>query len=97
MDILQTPYDRNSPASGVHLQAAILHNLLNDNYLRPIALQSDRPLNLLLYVLGGCLIGYGVALRTSSNSVPWSLRRQLVVGVVLVGVPVGVEFCPVSK
>lgn len=85
LDILQTPYDRNSPASGVHLQAAILHNLLNDNYLRPIALQSDRPLNLLLYVLGGCLIGYGVALRTSSNSVPWSLRRQLVVGVVLVG------------
>jgi signal transduction histidine kinase/CHASE2 domain-containing sensor protein len=54
LDQLVTPFDRNPPASGLHLQAAVLHNLLQGNLLQPIAygnwLDGAR---LLILVLGG--------------------------------------------
>lgn len=52
VDPLPTPFDRNPAASGVHLHAAIAHNLLQQNLLiRP----SDRWLILLLFLVGPLL------------------------------------------
>lgn len=36
LDPLVTPFDRNPPTSGVYLQATAIHNLLQDNALRPL-------------------------------------------------------------
>lgn len=36
LDQLATPFDQNPPASGLHLQAAVLHNLLQSDLLQPI-------------------------------------------------------------
>ena len=51
-DPLVTPFDQNSTAHGVHLHAAVLSNLLQQNYLISL---DDRLLGLLL-LLGGPLL-----------------------------------------
>ena len=47
LDPAKTPFDSNPPASGVHLQATLIHNVLQKNVLHPI-----EPIWVLL-VLGG--------------------------------------------
>jgi len=47
-DPLYTPFDMNPPASCIHLQAAIVSNLLEQNYLRPIGWSNSLTLLLLL-------------------------------------------------
>ncbi|MBD2311984.1 EAL domain-containing protein [Desertifilum sp. FACHB-1129] len=54
LDSLTTPYNRNPPANGVYLQAAIINNLLRNNFLHK---QSDRWLSLIL-LLGGPGLSY---------------------------------------
>jgi signal transduction histidine kinase/CHASE2 domain-containing sensor protein len=68
IDEMRTPFDRNPPASGVQLHAAVLHTLLRQNALRPIALGDalDWKLSLLL-LLGG----------TAFGSLIWGRREQL--------------------
>lgn len=38
IDPLPTPFDRNPPASGIYLQATVIHNLLQQNSLHPLTL-----------------------------------------------------------
>ncbi|MFE4108084.1 CHASE2 domain-containing protein [Almyronema epifaneia] len=49
VDPLLTPFDQLSPASGVHLHAAVVHNLLNESWLRQ---PSSLWVGLLLVVFG---------------------------------------------
>jgi signal transduction histidine kinase/CHASE2 domain-containing sensor protein/CheY-like chemotaxis protein len=65
IDSLATPFDRNPPASSVHLHAAIIHNLLQQNFLHPIS-QACLPLILLLGGPGLSWVMTG-----------WSTRKQL--------------------
>lgn len=58
LDSLSTPYNRNPPANGVYLQAAVINNLLQDNFL---AKQSERWLILILFI-GGPVLSYGLSL-----------------------------------
>lgn len=85
LDVLQTPYDLKPPANGIHLQAAILHNLLNDNYLHPIGISQNRFLMLLTYLLSGSALSYAIALRISHSNSFWSLRQQAAAGGLLFG------------
>ncbi|OLP17743.1 hypothetical protein BST81_15610 [Leptolyngbya sp. 'hensonii'] len=73
-DTLLTPFDQQPLASGVHLQAAVLTNLLHGNGLHPV---SPRWLGLVL-LLGGP--GLSVLLTR------WPLKQQLFISVgLLVG------------
>ena len=54
-DAVATPFDRNPPANGVHLQATVIDNLLQRNTLTPIA---GREITLLIFAIGG--IGFSL-------------------------------------
>lgn len=56
-DIAPTPFDRNPPANGVHLQATLIDNVLRRNALRPI---SHPVITALIFAVGG--IGFSVIL-----------------------------------
>jgi adenylate cyclase len=49
---ITTPFDRDAPASGVHLQATILNNLLQNDFLHRF---SWRETSLILLLFGPCL------------------------------------------
>ncbi|NDJ19153.1 CHASE2 domain-containing protein [Myxacorys almedinensis] len=50
LDPLRTPFNLNVPASGVHLQATLIHNVLQNNILQPVRS------TWVLLVLGGPLL-----------------------------------------
>jgi diguanylate cyclase (GGDEF)-like protein/PAS domain S-box-containing protein len=66
LDALQTPYDRSPPASGVHLHATIISNLLQQNWLHPL----DPRWLVLIFLLGGP--GLSVAMTR------WHIGRQVI-------------------
>lgn len=74
-DPLYSPFDINPPASCIHLQAAVISNLLQQNYLREIGLSDRLMLALLL------LSGPGLSLLMASRGLKW----QAMVGLVLCG------------
>lgn len=75
---LQTPFDINPPASGIHLHAAVISNLLQQNYLRSLSIEQWLTLKkLLLYLLTGSVVSFAIA--------PCSLKRQLILGLGLCG------------
>jgi diguanylate cyclase (GGDEF)-like protein len=66
LDSLPTPFDRNPPASGVHLQAAIVSNVLQQNFL-----QAPAPAWMLtIWLLGGPIFSWLVT--------PWRPWQHLV-------------------
>jgi diguanylate cyclase (GGDEF)-like protein len=65
LDPLHTPFNLNPAASGVHLHATALSNLLQENYLRPMA----PGWFLLIWVLGGPVLSVVIA--------PWRFERQI--------------------
>lgn len=78
-DPMKTPFDVNPPANGIHLHAAVISNLLQDNYLRSLVLGSPfHYRSLLLYCLGGP----GLSLVIAS----WRLRSQLITAIGLCSV-----------
>ena len=56
-DAAATPFDRNPPANGVHLQATLIDNVLQRNALTPIA---GTGMTILIFAIGG--IGFSVLL-----------------------------------
>jgi signal transduction histidine kinase len=67
IDPLTTPFDKNSPASSVHLHATAISNLLQQNYLHPL----DRGWRMLLLFLGGPGLSWLIT--------GWSTRRQIII------------------
>ncbi|HEY9894101.1 MAG TPA: CHASE2 domain-containing protein, partial [Candidatus Sericytochromatia bacterium] len=59
IDPLRTPFDRNPPATGVYLSAAVVNNLLQQNALQPVSFTWS----LLLF----CLAGPGLSLLLSDR------------------------------
>ncbi|MFW6295655.1 MAG: EAL domain-containing protein [Halothece sp.] len=55
-DSISTPFDRESSANGVHLQAAVISNLLQDNGLQSLIPGQEKSLGLVILIL---LIGPG--------------------------------------
>lgn len=81
IDALRTPYDRNPPASGVHLQATLMNNLLQQRPLLPL---SPGWVWLLVLVCGPGF-GYGLSFcRNHWRCVVW-LGASLGLGVGAVG------------
>lgn len=67
-DAVATPFDRNPPVSGVHLQAAVINNLLQGKALKPIAQPQSHSRELMILLL---VIGPGISL--------WlSIRRETI-------------------
>ncbi len=66
LDPLVTPYDRNPPASSVHLHATVIQNLLQHNALHPIQVNWA-----LVLLLGGPVLSWLMA--------SWGTRQQLIV------------------
>lgn len=69
---LRTPFDVNPPASCIYLHAAVISNLLAQNYLRPIG---SSFLTLLLLLLSGPVLSLSIA--------PWGLKKQVMAGLLL--------------
>jgi class 3 adenylate cyclase len=67
VDALRTPFEPRIPTAGVYLHAALVDNLLNDRFLRPLG----RPWTLGLILLSG--VGSALALK------PLGLRLRLAV------------------
>ncbi|MBW4488407.1 MAG: CHASE2 domain-containing protein [Trichocoleus desertorum ATA4-8-CV12] len=65
LDSLPTPFDRNPPASGTHLHAAVISNLLQHNSLRLL----PRSWLIWLFLLGGPGLSYVMS--------HWSTERQI--------------------
>src|SRR6476469_1716995 len=65
LDPLPTPFDRNPPASGIHLHAAVISNLLQHNSLRLF----PRSGLVWLFLLGGPGLSYVLS--------RWSTERQI--------------------
>ena len=65
LDSLPTPFDRNPPASGTHLHAAVITNLLQHNALRLL----PRSWLVWLFLLGGPGLSYVLSY--------WSTGRQI--------------------
>ncbi|MBD1935311.1 MULTISPECIES: EAL domain-containing protein [Cyanophyceae] len=66
LDPINTPFDGHPPASGVHLHAAVVNNILQQNYLRIVDERS-----LLVYLLLG-----GLVLNCSLSV--WNAKQQLI-------------------
>lgn len=71
IDALVTPFERNPPATGVHLHATVISNLLQQTWLRPIAVRWGP-----LLMLGA---GAGLSLLLSL----WRTRIQILVWLAL--------------
>lgn len=70
IDAASTPFDRTSPASGVHIQATLIDNVLQRNSLTPIA-----DVNLfVIFAIGG--LGFGVLLSF------WRTEIQVAIAIV---------------
>lgn len=69
-DVALTPFDQNPPANGVHLQATLIHNLLQQNTLRVI----DGAWTVAIFAIVG--IGFTVFLSF------WRTRTQIIFAVV---------------
>ncbi|PSB33623.1 CHASE2 domain-containing protein [Stenomitos frigidus] len=74
IDSLVTPFDRNPPASGVFLNAAVINNLLKQNALKPVSFSWS------LLMLG--LLGPGLSLLLSG-------RRESLQVLILLGLCFG--------
>ncbi|MEP0871126.1 CHASE2 domain-containing protein [Trichocoleus desertorum AS-A10] len=74
LDSLPTPFDRNPPASGTHLHAAVISTLLQHNSLR----LPPQPWLLGLFLLGGPGLSYVLG--------RWSTERQITLGLGLCGI-----------
>lgn len=61
-DAVATPFDRNPPVSGTHLQAAVINNLLQGKALQPIAQPQSHPHELMILLL---VAGPGISLLLS--------------------------------
>lgn len=72
-DPAPTPFDRNPPASGVHLQATLIDNVLQGSVLKPLAIGG---MTLLIFAIGG--IGFSVLLSY------WRTGTQLAIATVAV-------------
>jgi len=71
-DPLETPFNRKTTASGIHLHAAAIDNLLQNNALRSLSPRPRSLFSLLIYLGGGPVLGLGLA------SLRW--RQKLLVG-----------------
>ncbi|MBW4524548.1 MAG: CHASE2 domain-containing protein [Phormidium tanganyikae FI6-MK23] len=70
-----TPFDRNPPASGVHLQATLIDNVLQRNTLKPISLGE---MTLLFFAIGG--IGFSVLLSYWRTGIQFAITTFAVAG-----------------
>ncbi len=75
IDAAPTPFDRNPPASGVHLQATLVDNVLQRNALIPIAVGK---ITLLIFAIGG--IGFGVLLSYGRIEIQLAIATFAVLG-----------------
>ncbi|MER3476044.1 MAG: hypothetical protein C4287_05160 [Leptolyngbya sp. ERB_1_2] len=71
IDAAPTPFDRTPPASGVHLQAVLINNLLQRNSLTPLV---TGEISLLILAIGG--ISFSVLLSY------WRMEIQLAIATV---------------
>lgn len=76
LDPLSTPFDQRLPTSGIYFQAALLNNLLQDNFLRPLPLA---------WVLG-LLVGLTIFTLSLLNRGSWK-RRLILLSFLLLGWP----------
>jgi diguanylate cyclase (GGDEF)-like protein len=58
-DPVATPFNLNPPASGIHLHAATIHNLLQNNFLHPWG--ENRALALPLYGIAGIILSLAMS------------------------------------
>jgi signal transduction histidine kinase/CHASE2 domain-containing sensor protein len=72
-DSTPTPFNRTPPASGVHLQTTLIHNLLQRNSLRPI---QQPEFIVLLFIVGG--IGLSGVLSL------WRTSLQIAIAAILI-------------
>ncbi len=72
LEILHTPFNHHQSANGIHLQATVISNLLQNNYLRSLGWRSSKlGWEILLYLLLASTFSFAVA--------TWRLRWVLVV------------------
>jgi signal transduction histidine kinase/CHASE2 domain-containing sensor protein len=79
-DSALTPFNHNPPASGVHLQTTLIHNLLQQNPLRPV---QQPEFIVLLFIVGGIGLSSFLSL--------WRTSFQIAIAAILIMAWIGLS------